>query len=83
MDESKDFSACNYYHGLRLDMQYLLAFQNFETIDGVVHYVFIVEKVANCRARKVTAVYPTKPSPLKRGLRSWLRWLSLLETLGQ
>lgn len=47
-EESEDITTSQYYHGLKLDIKDIMAFQNFDTADEVQHSTK-VEEIVNRR----------------------------------
>ena len=53
--EADDVLVDRYFHGLRIDIQYFLAFKNFGNVDEIIKHSIKAEDIANYQARKFSA----------------------------
>ena len=51
----EDVSTDQYFHGLRIDIQHILAFKNFVNVDEIIQHAIKAEDIANYQAREFSA----------------------------
>ena len=50
LNEVDDVLVSQYFHGLRVDIQYILALKNLDNVDEVIQHAIKVEDIANYQA---------------------------------
>lgn len=55
INETKEASINGYFHGLRIDIQHIIAFQHFDSINEVIQHAIQAEEIANYQIQKFRA----------------------------
>ena len=50
LNEDDDVLVDRYFHGLRLDIQHILTFKNFDNVDEIIQHAMKAEDIANYQA---------------------------------
>ena len=67
LNEDDDVLVDRYFHGLRIDIQHILTFKNFDNVDEIIQHAIKAEDIANYQARKFSVskcsaqMTPAKP----------------------
>ena len=66
MNEDDDVLVDRYFRGLRIDIQHILTFKNFDNVDEVIQHAIKAEDIANYLARKSSvSKCPAQKTPSK------------------
>ena len=66
LNENDDVLVDRYFHGLRIDIQYILTFKNFDNVDEIIQHAIKAEDIANYQARKFSvSKWPGQKTPAK------------------
>ena len=61
LNEIDDVLVDRYFHGLRIDIQHILTFKNFDNVDEIIQHAIKAEDIANYQAKKFnTSKWPTQ-----------------------
>ena len=66
LNEDDDVLVDRYFHGLRIDIQHILTFKNFDNVDEIIQHAIKAEDIANYQARKFSvSKWPAQKTPAK------------------
>lgn len=66
LNEDDDVLDDQYFHWLRIDIQHILTFKNFDNVDEIIQHAIKAEDIANYQARKFSvSKWPVQKTPAK------------------